>query len=111
VLSALRSPTIGAERQEKLEILRARAQRVRDVVYRDEYRSRWDVYPFNSGYFMCIRVKGVEAERLRVHLLEKYGAGVIAMGKSDIRVAFSCLELDQIEPLFACIAQAIGDLT
>lgn len=110
VLSALRSPTIGEERRQKLETLRARAQRVRDVVYRDEYRRHWDVYPFNSGYFMCIRVKGVDAERLRVHLLEKYGAGVIAMGKSDVRVAFSCLELDQIEPLFGCIAQAIQDL-
>jgi aspartate/methionine/tyrosine aminotransferase len=110
VLSALRAPTIGDERREKLEILRARARRVRDVVYRDEHRRHWDVYPFNSGYFMCIRVKGVEAERLRLHLLEKYGAGVIAMGQTDIRIAFSCLELEQIEPLFECIAQAISEL-
>jgi len=55
-------------------------------------------------------VKGVAAEKLRLHLLEKYGAGVIAMGQSDIRVAFSCLELDQIEPLFETISQAIADL-
>jgi hypothetical protein len=59
---------------------------------------------------MCIRVKGVGAEKLRLHLLEKYGVGVIAMGESDIRVAFSCLELGQIEPLFECVADAIGDL-
>jgi hypothetical protein len=59
---------------------------------------------------MCIRVKGVAAEKLRLHLLEKYGAGVIAMGQSDIRIAFSCLELEQIEPLFECIAQAIAEL-
>ena len=52
------------------------------------------MYPFNAGYFMCIRVKGVDAEKLRLHLLEKYGVGVIAMGATDIRVAFSCLELD-----------------
>ena len=110
VLSALRSPTIGAERHEKLEILKARAVRVREVVYRDKYRPLWDVYPFNAGYFMCIRVKGVGAEKLRLHLLEKYGVGVIAMGESDIRVAFSCLELGQIEPLFECVADAIGDL-
>lgn len=111
VLSALRSPTIGAERREKLEVLKARAVRVREVVYRDKYRPLWDVYPFNAGYFMCIRVKGVGAERLRLHLLEKYGVGVIAMGESDIRVAFSCLELVEIEPLFECVADAIGDLT
>ncbi|HTO68687.1 MAG TPA: aminotransferase class I/II-fold pyridoxal phosphate-dependent enzyme [Myxococcota bacterium] len=110
VLAALRSPTLPAERREKFEILRARAQRVREVVYREKYARHWDVYPFNAGYFMCIRVKGVPAEKLRLHLLEKYGIGVIAMGQSDIRVAFSCLELDQIEPLFESTAQAIAEL-
>jgi aspartate/methionine/tyrosine aminotransferase len=110
VLSALRSPSLPGERAEKLEILKARAVRVREVVYRDKYRALWDVYPFNAGYFMCIRVKGPDAEKLRLHLLEKYGVGVIAMGKTDIRVAFSCLELEQIEPLFECVADAIRDL-
>jgi len=60
---------------------------------------------------MCLRVKGVQAEKLRMHLLEKYGAGVIAMGQSDIRIAFSCLELGQIEPLFEAVAQAIAELS
>ena len=110
VLAALRSPALPAERREKFEILRARAQRVREVVYREKYARHWDVYPFNAGYFMCIRVKGVPAERLRTHLLEKYGVGLIAMSASDIRVAFSCLELDQIEPLFELTAQAIDEL-
>jgi len=110
VEAALLSPTIEAERREKFEILRARAQRVREVVYRPAYRGSWDVYPFNSGYFMCVRVKGVEAERLRLHLLEQ-GIGVIALGANDIRVAFSCLELDQIEPLFEAMHQAIGELS
>ena len=110
VLAALRSPTLPAERREKFEILRARAERVREVVYQPKYARHWDVYPFNAGYFMCLRVKGVEAERLRVHLLEKYGAGVIAMGQTDVRIAFSCLELGQIEPLFEAIAQAIAEL-
>ena len=111
VLAALRSPTIATERREKLEILKARATRVREVVYRPKYRALWDVYPFNAGYFMCIRVKGVDAEKLRLQLLEKYGVGVISMGATDIRVAFSCLEIGQIEPLFECVAEAIGDLT
>ena len=109
VLAALRSPALPAERREKFEILRARAERVRTVVYREQYARHWDVYPFNAGYFMCLRVKGVAAEKLRLHLLEKYGVGVIAMGQSDVRVAFSCLELDQIEPLFELTARAIDE--
>jgi aspartate/methionine/tyrosine aminotransferase len=110
VLAALRSPTVGDERAAKREILQARARRVREVVGREVYRSSWDVYPFNSGYFMCIGVKGVDAEALRVHLLDKHGVGVISLGAHDIRIAFSCLEENEVEPLFECIHQAIGEL-
>jgi aspartate/methionine/tyrosine aminotransferase len=110
VLRALRSPTLESERREKFEILRARARRVAEVVRQARYRGSWEVYPFNAGYFMCIRVKGVDAEALRVHLLDRYGVGVIAIGAHDIRIAFSSLETGAIEPLFECIHQAIGEL-
>jgi aspartate/methionine/tyrosine aminotransferase len=110
VLRALLSPTIEAERRGKLESLRARARMVKDAVYAQRYRESWDVYPFNAGYFMCLRVKGVDAERLRVHLLEKHGVGLIANGPTDLRVAFSCLEERDIEPLFELVHLAIGEL-
>ena len=110
VLAALRSPNLAEERREKRDILARRAARVREVAGRDAYRKSWDVYPFNAGYFMCIRVKGVDAERLRVHLLEKYGIGLISIGASDVRVAFSCLEEEEIAPLFDAVHQAIGEL-
>ena len=110
VLAALRSPTVKDERQAKFRVLKARAHKVREVVYRDSYRESWYVYPFNSGYFMCIRVKGVDAETLRLHLLNRYGVGVISLGSSDIRVAFSCLEEADVEPMFECIHQAIREL-
>jgi aspartate/methionine/tyrosine aminotransferase len=110
VLAALRSPTLAEERRQKLETLRARALRVREVSQREQFRSSWDVYPFNAGYFMCIRVKGVDAEALRRHLLERHGVGLISLGTSDIRVAFSCLEVDEVEPLFGIIHEAIGEL-
>ncbi|MBW2414599.1 MAG: aminotransferase class I/II-fold pyridoxal phosphate-dependent enzyme [Deltaproteobacteria bacterium] len=111
VLNALQSPKIGDERREKLEILKARALRVKQVAGDSKYTESWDVYPFNAGYFMCIRLKrGVDAEALRLHLLDEYGVGLISNGRTDIRVAFSCLELDEIEPLFDCVHAAIGDL-
>jgi aspartate/methionine/tyrosine aminotransferase len=110
VLAALRSPTIDAERKQKLETLKARALKVREVASRGVYGESWDVYPFNAGYFMCIKVKGVEAESLRVHLLDKHGVGLISIGQSDIRVALSCLEVDEIEPLFQVIHEAIQEL-
>ena len=55
-------------------------------------------------------MKGVEAERLRVHLLDEYGIGLIATSGSDIRIAFSCLEVEDIEPLFASLHKAIQEL-
>jgi aspartate/methionine/tyrosine aminotransferase len=110
VLKALRSPSLKAERDAKLRTLRDRAAKVREEVYRPEYQPSWDVHPFNAGYFMCIRVKGVSAEKLRVHLLERYGIGVIAFGESDIRIAFSSLELADIAPLFAGLHSAIQEL-
>ncbi|MBW2018269.1 MAG: hypothetical protein JRJ01_15775, partial [Deltaproteobacteria bacterium] len=61
-------------------------------------------------YFMCIRLKKVDAETLRVHLLEKYGVGLISLGSHDLRVAFSCVEKEDIPELFDTILQGVQDL-
>ncbi len=110
VRKALESPSIDAERAQKLETLRARAEKVYQVVNQPRFAESWDVYPFNSGYFMCVAVKGVEAEKVRLHLLDTYGIGVIASGATDIRVAFSCLEVGEVEPLFEDLHKAIQDM-
>lgn len=111
VLKSMLDSNYDKEKQEKFEILKSRANLVKEVAYNTKYTSAWDVYPFNSGYFMCIKIKGVDAEVLRVHLLDKYGVGLIALGKTDIRVAFSCIEENEIQELFDIIFQGIGDLT
>ncbi len=110
VLKSMHDKNYLDEKKEKFAILKSRANRVKEVVYDAKYQSAWDVYPFNSGYFMCVRVKGVDAETLRVHLLDKYGVGLIALGKTDIRVAFSCIEESEISELFDIILQGIEDL-
>ena len=110
VQNALGSSDIAAERQLKLDVLCARASRVYEVARAPRYSESWRVYPFNSGYFMLIEVKGVEAERLRLHLLDEHGVGLIATGKHDLRVAFSCLETDDVEPLFEIVHKAIQEL-
>jgi aspartate/methionine/tyrosine aminotransferase len=107
---ALASSTIEQERKEKYETLRARAEKIYEVVNQERFRDSWDVYPFNSGYFMCVRAKGVEAEAVRVELLNKHGVGVIAAGGSDVRIAFSCLAVDEIEPLFEALNASIEAL-
>jgi aspartate/methionine/tyrosine aminotransferase len=110
VETVLASSTVEAERKQKHETLRARAEKVFGVANAPRFRESWETYPFNSGYFMCVKVKDVPAEKVRVHLLEKYGIGLIAEGESDLRVAFSCLELSEIEPLFEALHRAIQEL-
>lgn len=110
VLKALRSPSLADERRSKFEIMKARAEKVKEVLSRDEFADAWDVYPFNSGYFMCLKVKGVNAEELRKHVLDKYGIGLISIGDTDIRVAFSCLEVDHVDELFTTLYKGIKEL-
>ena len=110
VEKALASSSIAEERKQKTETLRARATKVYEVVHQPRFSESWEVYPFNSGYFMCLKIKGVDAERLRVHLLDAHALGLISTSPTDIRVAFSCLELEEIEPMFALVHRAIGEL-
>jgi hypothetical protein len=59
---------------------------------------------------MCVEVLGVDAEQVRLKMLDDHGTGVIATSPSDIRVAFSCLEIEQVEPLFEALHQTVQSL-
>ncbi|MDR3601672.1 MAG: aminotransferase class I/II-fold pyridoxal phosphate-dependent enzyme [Desulfosporosinus sp.] len=110
VLNALLSTEYQTQKQEKFKILKKRALKVKQILDLGDYRAAWDYYPFNSGYFMCLKLKGVRAETLRLHLLDHYGVGVIALGESDVRVAFSCVEEQELKHLFDLIYQGVQDL-
>jgi len=110
VLGSMQGSSYAAEKEEKFAILKSRARRVKEVLLDPKYKEAWDVYPFNSGYFMCVRLKSVEAEPLRLHLLEKYGVGLIALGERNLRIAFSSLEENDILELFDIVLQGVEDL-
>ncbi|WP_299983810.1 aminotransferase class I/II-fold pyridoxal phosphate-dependent enzyme [Desulfobacula sp.] len=110
LLKSMADENYEAYKKEKFELLRNRALKMKEVLKDPKFKDAFDVYPFNSGYFMCIRLKDVDAERLRIHLLENYGTGLISIGKKNIRVAFSCLEENDVETLFDIILSGINDL-
>ena len=110
ILKSLQASSYRDEKEEKYTIMKERAQEVKRVLSNPKFRTAWDVYPFNSGYFMCLQLKTVNAEELRVHLLEKYGVGLISIGKSDLRIAFSCLEKQDVGELFDTIFKGVEDL-
>jgi aspartate/methionine/tyrosine aminotransferase len=111
VLKSMRSENYHSEKQEKFSTMKERALEVKKVLSDSKYNEAWEVYPFNSGYFMCLKLKTVDAETLRVHLLDKYGVGLISLGKTDLRVAFSCTEKEDIKELFDIILKGIKDLS
>ncbi|WP_144685837.1 aminotransferase class I/II-fold pyridoxal phosphate-dependent enzyme, partial [Desulfobotulus alkaliphilus] len=110
VLKSMQDERYSSEHALKHEILKARAMKVKEVLKDPVYADAFTPYPFNAGYFMCVRLKEVEAEKLRIHLLDTYGVGLIALGKYDIRVAFSCIEENEVKPLFDTLLKGIMDL-
>ncbi len=66
--------------------------------------------PFNSGYFMSFDVKGKDAEELRKKLLHEYGIGTVSIDSHTLRVAFSSLEAEQIDEVYATIYKAADEM-
>ena len=107
VLKALQDPDFRRQQAEKVAILRSRSEVTGVECRRPEYADCWDVYPYNSGYFMCLRLRGADADTVRLKLLDEHGVGTIALGQANLRVAFSCLTEAQIPGVFQAIAAAV----
>jgi Aspartate/tyrosine/aromatic aminotransferase len=110
VLHALQSAEFDEQKAEKYDIMKQRANKVKSLLDSGRYGDVWSYYPFNSGYFMCLKLKGVSAEEVRTRLLDEYGIGTIALGETDLRVAFSCIEEPDLEELFDTIYKAVTEL-
>ena len=108
LLKTLQNPAFRRQQADKVAVLRRRAEVTEVECRRPEYAPFWDVYPFNSGYFMCLRLKGAQAERVRTALLDSHGIGTVALGRTGLRVAFSCLAKEQIPAVFKAIADAVA---
>ena len=109
ILRALKSDRFQAQKEEKFRIMKGRANKVKDLLDSGKYGDVWTYYPFNSGYFMCLNLT-VDAEAVRLRLLSAYGVGTIALGETDLRVAFSCIEEADLEDLFDRIYKAVLDV-
>ncbi|OHB85457.1 MAG: hypothetical protein A2Z38_03495 [Planctomycetes bacterium RBG_19FT_COMBO_48_8] len=100
ILKAMQDSAYQEQKRQKYDVMKARAMAVKKTLSDPRFSKIWTAYPFNSGYFMCLRLNGIDAEQYRVRLLEEYGIGIIAVGQSDVRVAFSCVEEKDIPALF-----------
>lgn len=110
ILKALQDPNFEAQKEEKFQVMKGRANKVKELLNTDQYADTWEYYPFNSGYFMCLKLKDVSAEDVRLRLLREYEVGTIALGAHDLRIAFSCIAEEYLEDLFNLIYQAVQDV-
>jgi aspartate/methionine/tyrosine aminotransferase len=104
------APSYEASKKEKYDILKGRYDILRSEFCNPKYAEYFTPLPFNSGYFMCVEPKkGLQAEEIRKHLLEKYSTGVIVLG-NVIRLAFSAVPQDKLPELVENIYKACVDL-
>lgn len=109
-VDVLKEPSFKFERGELNAVIEERCKKVKAIFGKGLYADEFTPYPFNSGYFMCIRLKNVEAETLRTALLDKYGVGVISTNQTDIRIAFSSVDVENIDELYSIIYQCCKEL-
>ncbi len=99
-----------AQKATKFATLKNRYAIIRKILANHpEYRASFTAMPFNSGYFMCVKPNGVDAESLRRHLLKHHRTGTIMLS-GLIRLAFSSVPADKLEKLFANIDAAVREL-
>jgi aspartate/methionine/tyrosine aminotransferase len=102
--------TLRAEKAAYRAIIEGRYKKVRALVDAKKDHEVLEPMPFNSGYFMSFRCKNVDAESLRHKLLHTYGVGTIAIDERTLRVAFSGLDDECIDEVYALIYRAAEEL-
>ena len=109
-IAAFADPKYAAQKKEKYVVLKKRYQEIRKILKKHpEYAEFFEVMPFNSGYFMCVKPLGVDAEAVRKHLIAKYSTGTIMLS-GLIRLAFSTIPTAKLATLFQNVADAVRDL-
>ncbi len=110
-LKSLESGSHDVEKERNKRIIKERYLRVKKVLEtHPEYNRYFEALPFNSGYFMCVRLKNLDAEQVWKILLDDYSTGVICYAEAKLfRIAFASTPMDKIEKLFDNIFSACKD--
>ncbi len=96
-----RPTSLPAERQQKKEILAGPGQAGPRDPCVARVRRPLGALSLQLRLLHVPEAQGLDAETYRKHLLENYGVGVIADGDRDIRIAFSAVDLGQLDDLYA----------
>ena len=109
LLKAFASGKVDSEKDAYRKILEGRYKKVKAFV-NGRKSPEIEALPFNSGYFMSLQTKTVDAEVLRQTLLKEKEIGTISIDPHTLRVAFSSLEEDKIEFVYQAIYDTAEEL-
>ena len=106
LLSAFNSPEYTEQKAAKYSIMKNRYDAVKEALTDEKYGEYFKALPYNSGYFMCIKLSdGLDAEEIRQLLINKYSIGTISLG-TMLRIAFSAVAATDIKTMFEGIYDA-----
>jgi aspartate/methionine/tyrosine aminotransferase len=111
-LRSINSEHYAEEKQRNKDKIAERYAKVKVVFQQHpEYKEYFEALPFNSGYFMCTRLKKSDPDKVWELLLSKYSTGVICYSeKALLRIAFASMPLGKIDKLFANIYLACKEV-
>jgi aspartate/methionine/tyrosine aminotransferase len=106
LVAAYSDANYETERKQKYELLKRRYFMVKGILQKHaEFAEQFIPVPFNSGYFMCLKMLKADPEKVRQRLLADFSTGVIVMS-GLMRVAFSSTPTDKLDELFNNIYKA-----
>ncbi len=109
LLEAFSSEEYTAQKEAKYHIMQKRYDAVKEALTEEKYTEYFEALPFNSGYFMCVKLaEGLNGEEVRQVLIEKYSIGLISLG-NVLRIAFSAVAASDVKEMFEGIYNACKD--
>lgn len=112
LLQALRKDDIRKEIAVVVGVLADRYRALRSELARAEREhGAFRVLPFNSGVFALVELpEGIDADRLRRHLLDNEDVGLVSIGEKYLRIAFCSLAVEAVPELVKRLVRGVGVL-
>ncbi|MGA2547398.1 MAG: aminotransferase class I/II-fold pyridoxal phosphate-dependent enzyme [Rectinemataceae bacterium] len=110
ILKSFDAPGAAEQKARLRGLLKARYERARDCLHSRPPPPCLKPLPFNSGYFMSFECLGLSAEALRKKLLNEKGIGTVSIQDHYLRIAFSSVEAENIEELFAEVGTSAAEI-
>ncbi len=110
LLKAMQNPEYNSQKAAYEAELKERYIKIREILAKHSDDPVLLPLTFNSGYFMSYILKKGSAEELRKKLLEENGIGTISIQDKYLRVAFSSVDIENLEDLYDRIYKAAAEI-